>query len=91
MGDEGETSLLLEIRACRQTAARAPALQGPEKPIFDKDGAPMADIRGPFTATLNVAHRKALPVRQFGEKRFTPHQTPNPKFAERFILLLRPI
>ena len=44
-------------------------LQGPERLIFDKDGAPVADIRGPYTATLNVAHRKALPVRQFGEKR----------------------
>ena len=27
----------------------------------------MAEIRGPFTATLNVARRKGISVRQFGE------------------------
>ena len=32
-------------RHFRQTAARAPALEGSERLIFDKDGAPMADIR----------------------------------------------
>jgi hypothetical protein len=26
------------------------------------------DYKGPFTATLNVAHRMAIPVRQFGRK-----------------------
>lgn len=31
----------------------------------------MAEIRHPFTATLNVAHRRALSVRQFGGKRMT--------------------
>ena len=55
----------------RQTAAQAPALEGPERPFSDKDRAPMADIRYPFTATLNVAPRRALSVRQFGEKRMT--------------------
>ena len=69
IGDEGETSFLLEVRAFRQTAARAPALESPERPIFDKGGAPMADIRDPYTAALNVAHRRGLMVRQFGEKR----------------------
>ena len=53
----------------RQTAARAPALESPERPFFDKGGAPMSDIRGSYTATLNVAHRKGLMVRQFSEKR----------------------
>ena len=58
-------------RRFRQTAAQAPALEGPERPFSDKVGAPTADIRRPFTATLNVAHRRALSVRQFGGKRMT--------------------
>ena len=59
------------LHCFRQTAARVPALQGPERPIFDKAGAPMADILGPYTTTLNVANRKGLTVWQFGEKRLT--------------------
>jgi hypothetical protein len=34
--------------------------------IFDKDGERRAEIRGPFTATLAVAHRKGISVRLFG-------------------------
>ena len=55
----------------RQTAARAPALEPSPGHIFAEFGARGADIRGPYTATLNVAHRKGLPVRLFGEKTIT--------------------
>ena len=34
--------------------------------IFAEFGARMAEIRGAYTATLVVAHRKGFPVRQFG-------------------------
>ena len=62
----GGPSLFTEVYAFRQTAARAPALERATEHFFAEFGARMAEIRGAYTATLVVAHRKGFPVRQFG-------------------------
>ena len=62
----GGPSLLTEDHAFRQTAAPAPTLQRATGHCFAKVGARMAEIRGPYTEPLVVAHRTSLPVRLFG-------------------------
>ena len=69
----GGPSLVTKVRAFRQIAARAPALERASGHFFAESGARRAQIRGPYTETPAVAHRKGLPVRQFGGNAFASH------------------